>query len=571
MFSLLLGGCFSFGSIISEETTPCAVFQQTPMASLGELDISFSKERGFFSSSFKLSLKSEIEGELYYTTDGAIPTPETGTEYDESIRISTTTIVRAAVYNGCVRNSEIITHSYFFLEDVLEQNEDDVPNHQEWGHSGPDWEMDPRIIDANEMPDEKESIFQTLPTFSVSMDWNNWFGTNGIYLAGENIEKEVSVEYLSLDKEGFAVRSHIEIFGNTSVRRWKVDKLSFRLTFRDETGYSKLNYKLFNDSPLESFQRIILDAAHNNTFFAVSEAQRKRAHYARDQFAADLHNAIGGYAPHGNYAHLYLNGIYWGMYYIHERPDHDFAEAYLGGDDNDYNVIKHKMVNIVSGSNESFQELWRRAEKDLSDDDNYEAVTELLDIDQYIKYILVHLYIGNNDWGTNNWYATQHKRGKWRFHTWDAEHVMEHSQTNNFKRLHYSDMGFHKHLMFNEEYREHFMEVVNKEFYEDGLFTEDIASSMLIKRAEEIETAIIAESARWGDNKTPEEPRTQWDHWKDTQNYLLKIWFPRRTNNILEQIEWEVEHYKTGLLPREEREELYESSSSESSSSSSPQ
>ncbi len=531
------------------------------MASLGERDITFNEERGFYTKSFKLSLSSSLEGDLFYTTDGSIPTPEDGQEYDGSISISTTTVIRAAIYHGCIRNSEIVTHSYFFLEDVIEQDEDDAPNHETWGHSGPDWEMDPRVIEASEMPGDKESIFETLPTFSVSMDWNNWFGVGGIYLAGENIEKEVSVEYIPLDKEGFAVRSHIEIFGGTSVNRWKVDKLSFRLTFREETGYSKLKYKLFDDSPLESFQRVILDAAHNNTFFAVTEAQRKRSHYARDQFAADLHNAIGGYAPHGNYAHLYLNGIYWGLYYIHERPDHDFAEAYLGGDDNDYNVIKHKMNNIVSGSNESYKELWKRAEEDLSDDDNYEAVAELLDIDQYIKYILLHLYLGNNDWGTNNWYATQHKRGKWRFHTWDAEHTMEHSQTNNFNRLHYSDMGFHKHLMFNEEYREQFMEVVNKEFYDGGLFTEEVASAMLIERAEEIRTALIAESARWGDNKTPEEPLTQWDTWEGIHNYLLKIWFPRRTNNILEQIEWEVENYETALLSRDDRHELYESSS----------
>ena len=49
----------------------------------------------------------------------------------------------------------------------------------------------------------------------------------------------------------------------------------------------------------------------------------------------------GGRRPHGKYVHLYLNGLYWGLYNVHERPDDSFADEYYGGDKDDYYVIKH--------------------------------------------------------------------------------------------------------------------------------------------------------------------------------------------------------------------------------------
>ena len=44
-----------------------------------------------------------------------------------------------------------------------------------------------------------------------------------------------------------------------------------------------------------------------------------------------------------------MNGLYWGMYYLHERPDDRFAESYLGGDKDDYDVIKHTPHHAVAG------------------------------------------------------------------------------------------------------------------------------------------------------------------------------------------------------------------------------
>ena len=37
-----------------------------------------------------------------------------------------------------------------------------------------------------------------------------------------------------------------------------------------------------------------------------------------------------GLGAHGTFVHLYLNGFYWGLYNLAERPDGWFTSAYLG-------------------------------------------------------------------------------------------------------------------------------------------------------------------------------------------------------------------------------------------------
>ncbi|MGL1902769.1 MAG: CotH kinase family protein [Fibrobacterales bacterium] len=546
----LLTQCTTIESYFSR-SEPCLETQITPTQSKGDGDIEFSHTRGLYHSSFDLSLNSTIEGTLYYTLNGALPTPENANVYTRPIRIRNSSNIRAAIYHDCDRLSDIVTHSFIFPRHVLEQDDDDAPPHAQWGRKGPDWSMDSRVIDSDKLPSNKTDILLVNPTVSVTMSWDSLFGDNGIYISGEGVEQEASIEFLYPDKPSHRTRASIEVFGGSSTRRWKVDKLSFKLTFRKKTGYKKFKHQLFDDTPIKKFNHIILDAAHNNTFFSVSEKQRSKASYAKDQFAADLHNAIGGYAPHGYYAHLYLNGLYWGLYYIHERPDHHFAQSYLGKKSKNYNVLKHKRNQLVHGDSVSYIELWRRAQKDLSIDSHYESVSELLDIPQYIKYILVHLYLGNTDWGNNNWYATQHRKGKWIFHTWDAEHIMESYLSNRFKKLNNSEIGFHKHLMANKSYRVLFQEVVTKEFYNDGLFTVDRAKAMYETRLNEVESSIIAESARWGDNKTPKQPQTKWDTWAKNRSYVLNRWFPNRTKQVIKQINTHFNEWPQYLLEQD--------------------
>ena len=110
---------------------------------------------------------------------------------------------------------------------------------------------------------------------------------------------------------------------------------------------------MFGDDPAESFDTLFVDARYNNSW--PKRNQASMAQYTRDQFACDLQNAMaGGYAPHGRKVHLYINGLYWGLYWIHERPDESFAAAYSGGKKDDYDTIKHNpdlgYTEVINGT-----------------------------------------------------------------------------------------------------------------------------------------------------------------------------------------------------------------------------
>ena len=171
--------------------------------------------------------------------------------------------------------------------------------------------------------------------------------------------------------------------------------------------------------------------------------QRLRAKQIQDQYVSDLQNLAGGQAPHGRFVHVYINGLYWGVYDLHERPDESFAESYLGGDKDDYDVIKHTATTVVasdvnnpSSAINNYADLLTRVRvADLATNPtSYANVAAKLDIDDFIDYMIAQDYAGNDDWAHHNWYATFNRvdsNGKWRFHSWDSEHTLKDVNRNS--------------------------------------------------------------------------------------------------------------------------------------------
>ena len=194
------------------------------------------------------------------------------------------------------------------------------------------------------------------------MDPDDMFKSGqGIYLQGESIERAVSAEWIQPDgSEGFQVDAAIQIQGGYSTTRWVLDKLSMRLKFKRPFGPSQLEYRLFDDSQVDRFNTLILDATFNSGW----ASDPTKVQYIKDQFVADLQQATGGYSHHNKFAHLYINGLYWGMYGIHERTDESFAAAYFGGNPEDYDVLKDNpgssFPGVVNGSTSDYRAMFNR-------------------------------------------------------------------------------------------------------------------------------------------------------------------------------------------------------------------
>ena len=74
---------------------------------------------------------------------------------------------------------------------------------------------------------------------------------------------------------------------------------------------------------------------------------------------------MGHLSGHGRYVHLYLNGLYWGIYNPTERIDREFGVSYLGGDDADYDVIKDK-TEVIDGNISAWNRMMSLANSGLT-------------------------------------------------------------------------------------------------------------------------------------------------------------------------------------------------------------
>ena len=83
------------------------------------------------------------------------------------------------------------------------------------------------------------------------------------------------------------------------------------------------------------------------------------------------------------------------------------------------------------------------SENGLEDSVHYTWIQEQMDIEQYMDYLIVEIFLANGDWPANNikYWRAQSATGKWRWILYDADMTMDsHSrgrlETNMFEKLH---------------------------------------------------------------------------------------------------------------------------------------
>ncbi|MCY2952159.1 MAG: lamin tail domain-containing protein [Planctomycetota bacterium] len=533
-------------------------------------DTKFDHDRGFYDAAFDVVISSATAGaQIRYTTDGTAPTATTGTVYTLPIHVSKTTTLRAAAYKVGFLSSNIDTQTYLFLDDILTQDGVGLP--QTWGQSGtvggPDYAMDPTVVAANAATIRND--LKSLAVVSLVTSVDNWFapGGVGIYPQGVAIERPVSMEYFNPDgTNAFQANAGVQIIGGgiggTSAQRWKSYKLSMRVLFKTVYGPGNVRHDIYGEDATDEFDTLVLDAHLNHTWTHPEAGQQTTARFLTDTFVSDAQNSMGGYGPHSQFVHLYLNGIYWGMYDLHERPDEHFAQEYIGGQDENYDVVKHGIQYgdeaIVNGDpatvRADYNALLSRVNADLTVLANYQQVEQILDIDAFIDYMIANHYSGNLDWTNKNWYATYDRvtpGGKWRFHSWDAEHTLENLGDNVTGASGDTGhpRGINDSLKNSPEYRLRFADRVQMHFLTPGgTFyvnptnpnwdpahpENNMPAAAYFARMTEIDRAIVGESARWGDNRRPGDAYTRED-WLATQNTMLASYFPQRSGVVVNQ------------------------------------
>ncbi|MDB6131592.1 MAG: putative secreted protein, partial [Verrucomicrobiales bacterium] len=544
---------------------------------VGALDpVHFSADHGFLTQAFNLSLSAAAGATIRYTLEGSEPTLSNGQNYSAPIPVNQTTVVRAAAFQTGMLPALTETRSYLFIESVLGQPVTPAGYPSVWNGQGgvsatADYAMDPRIVTNPLYSNLIRTGLYSLPALSISLLKDDLFGTNGIYSnatmrddASDLWDRASSVELIFPDgSPGFNVKSGLQILGGASREEAKTPKHSFRIGFKDKFGAGKLAYPFYQDSPLQEYNTLVLDATYNYGWTHSDATQRQKTQYVRDQWTADMQNAMGGIAAHGKYVHLFLNGLYWGIYDVHERPDDDFSANYGGGDKSEYDVLKvtSSTLQVVAGNATAFNAMMALANSGLSNDAQYQQIKQYLDLENFIDYMIINIYGGNTDWPSHNWYAFRRRvaGSKFKWPVWDAEYVLKGNEDISNNLSGGNPATLYNNLRLNAEFRLLFADRLQKHFFNGGVFYVDavnknwdathpernMPAAIYMRRANEVDSAVVAESARWGDYRNPSTPYTRNTHWLAELNALLYItngpsgntlsYFPNRSATVLNQ------------------------------------
>lgn len=559
--------------------------------------LSFSHKRGFYQDNFDLTISTTPPGLLIkYTKDGTNPITSPGAIESLSpviINVDPANTkdrdlapgfcVRAVAYENDSVACDVQTHTYLFVDRVVELSPDGSRPGTGWlptnnGRQDINYGMDPQVCNSVRYRGMIVPALLDIPTFSMVMDLDDLFdwGT-GIYVNagehGDEWERPCSIELINPDgHDGFQINCGVRIRGGYS-RNSNNPKRAFRWFFRKEYGAAKLEYPLFGDEGVAEFDKMDLRTSMN---YSWSYDGSNLNTMNRDVFSRDLQRDMGQAYTRSRYYHLYINGTYWGLYQTQERSEASFASNYFGGNREDYDVIKvdagyGRTYNIeaTDGDTNAWRRLWDASIEGFENNENYFKVQGknpdgtrnpdyevLLDVDNLIDFMLnvfltgdydspVSNFSGNEN--PNNFYAIYNKVAADRgfiFFRHDAEHSLrDHSwgvdRTGPFpagSRFEKSNpQWIFQQLTRNPLFRAQIADRVYTYFFADGALTPQTNINRFLARSQEIDLAIIAESARWGDSKR-EPAFTKDNAWIPAVDWIVDSFFPPRTETVLNQI-----------------------------------
>jgi len=542
-------------------------------------EVEMSHERGFYVTPFILTIATETEGAaIYYTFDGSEPfdldssgRSPNGIVYSEPISIYETTCLRARAVKTGFKPSEINTQTFVFLDDVIQQPRSPSGFPARWGGTSADYEMDPDIVQDPRYNGIMKDALLSIPTMSLVMTNDDLFdSSNGIYAnptsRGVSWERPGSIELIYPDgEEGFQANCGVRIQGGWFRPLGNARKNSFRLFFKGIYGQTKLRYPLFGDDAVDEFDTIVLRGGANDGY--TWNAARYTEQYTRDEFGRSLQVATGNASSHGSFVHLYINGLYWGLYNPCERPDHSFSASYYGGEKENWDAMHygHEGFEVINGDSSAWNQMLSMCRQARNSNEAYQrlqgnnpdgtpnpAYPNLLDVTNYIDYLIVNLWGGNWDWPWKNWYAARERSVDstgFKFYCWDYENTMGNNLgrsplNKNALNNNFSSVGEpHQNLSRNAEYRMLFADRVHRFFFNNGILTSGPLIERYTAMANEIEMAIATESARWGDQHHSN-PLTLEDWYDRDLNYndgragrdwILKYYLPQRSGIVLQQ------------------------------------
>ena len=397
------------------------------------LYISFSHNKTFYSETINVELTcKDTDAEIYYTLNGATPDSSSAKYIGpipvrSSNTVSATTIKAIAIKGS--ESSETRTKSYITGRDVFDRFDDstyvfvlstDPYNLYDYyyGVAVEGFIRDQWL--------ENEYKGGEIP-YNAPANW---------YISGRESERDMYVEvYDSNGNKLIEQAAGARVVGGYS--RANKQK-SWRLIARNEysEGNGKFKYAFFFGATdaygqlLTRFDRITLrDGANDREFAGIRDEVALQL--AKNAGFPDIQETVP--------AAVFLNGEYYGFSWVHEAYCNDYLENTYGGNKDNFRIVDGKEHEVKGDDEQSVNDynyMYELAKSGMTDDTRFEEFCSLVDIDNFMLYYAIQVYINNEDWPGNNFKAwryypsegeettSRYLDGKWRFMLFDVEYGM---------------------------------------------------------------------------------------------------------------------------------------------------
>jgi hypothetical protein len=385
----------------------------------------FSTPGGRYGSVFSLTLSCrDASLRIRYTTDGREPTDES-TEYTGPLHMDSTLwstenitskrlcppdlyipplgrqkraiVIRAAAFDAEGRRvSDIVTHSYFIRALGIDHGKLPVVS---------------VCSDPSGLFDDSTGIM--VP--GIYWDKDNPHATGNYYQRGLEWERNANIEFYEADGPGgFRHSVGLRVHGGHSR---KLMQKNLAVYARNDYGRNTIEYPLFSEKCVAGFRRLALRG------------------YSSSSSGCGMENHLGGKLAStvdvdytaGRPAVMYLNGEYWGVYFICEKQDEHFIEGNTGICADSIDLISDWTGWAEQGSNDNFHALYSFMESaDLTSDSSMAVVSEWIDVDNFIDYQLLEIFLANWDWPANNVKMWRERKdgARWRWMYFDGDASM---------------------------------------------------------------------------------------------------------------------------------------------------
>ncbi|MBR4134950.1 MAG: CotH kinase family protein [Bacteroidales bacterium] len=396
----------------------CVTF---PLFCHGQDDtVSFSRRGGVYANAFSVSLSCQSPTHhIRYTLNGSTP-DQNSILYTSPVMLSTKLCTTSDIYKIPISPAD-----EFYLPDSVTKAIviraaafDDMGNRVS------------RVVTQSYFISSLGCTLHGLPVVSICADSLALFDHDtGILVPGVHLdpddpkmtgnyaqegrawERLINIEYYTDGNNGFNQAAGLRTHGGILARR--AQQKGLKIYAREEYGKKNFKYRIFEETDLKKFKHLILKPFRNAcTPAGVHD-------WLANHIASELDMEFTATRP----VTLFLNGEYWGIYFIQEKIDDRYIEGHFDIDHDSVNVI-NCWGELESGSSDSWYSLYYSLwASDLSDPDQYYHYSRQIDLHNFIDYYIFELFSANWDWPCNNvrcWQTSDGSPWRWVFYDGDC-------------------------------------------------------------------------------------------------------------------------------------------------------